>query len=154
MAEEEIFIWNRHNTILNFIILLKTVVFFFFLEKLDVGIMDVICGIEPDNDCRFVCSAGLRSTNIRFDTILAARIDQCNQILQVWHRFFFRFMMIFANYCKVQVSMELAFLEGESDVTIGYPGVCSSKAAGSDVIGIDLGTTNSCVAVMEGKVRT
>jgi hypothetical protein len=30
----------------------------------------------------------------------------------------------------------------------------SSKAAGSDVIGIDLGTTNSCVAVMEGKVRT
>lgn len=28
----------------------------------------------------------------------------------------------------------------------------SSKAAASDVIGIDLGTTNSCVAVMEGKV--
>lgn len=27
----------------------------------------------------------------------------------------------------------------------------SSKGAGSDVIGIDLGTTNSCVAVMEGK---
>ncbi|KAJ7542074.1 hypothetical protein O6H91_10G088200 [Diphasiastrum complanatum] len=27
----------------------------------------------------------------------------------------------------------------------------SSKSAGSDVIGIDLGTTNSCVAVMEGK---
>ncbi|KAH7431108.1 hypothetical protein KP509_08G030000 [Ceratopteris richardii] len=27
----------------------------------------------------------------------------------------------------------------------------SSKAAGSDIIGIDLGTTNSCVAVMEGK---
>jgi hypothetical protein len=26
-------------------------------------------------------------------------------------------------------------------------------AAGSDVIGIDLGTTNSCVATMEGKVR-
>ncbi len=50
--------------------------------------------------------------------------------------------------------MELVFLEGESDVTIGYPGDCSSKAAGSDVIGIDLGTTNSCVAVMEGKVRT
>jgi molecular chaperone DnaK (HSP70) len=31
---------------------------------------------------------------------------------------------------------------------------CSGKAAaGSDVIGIDLGTTNSCVATMEGKVR-
>jgi molecular chaperone DnaK len=30
--------------------------------------------------------------------------------------------------------------------------VYSSKGAGSDVIGIDLGTTNSCVAVMEGKV--
>jgi ABC-type uncharacterized transport system permease subunit len=74
--------------------------------------MDVICGTEPDNDFCFVCSAGLRSTNIGFDTILAARIDQCNQILQVWQQFFFRFVMIFANYCKVQISMELAFSEG------------------------------------------
>lgn len=29
----------------------------------------------------------------------------------------------------------------------------SSRPAGSDVIGIDLGTTNSCVPLMEGKVR-
>lgn len=28
----------------------------------------------------------------------------------------------------------------------------SSKPAAADVIGIDLGTTNSCVSVMEGKV--
>lgn len=28
----------------------------------------------------------------------------------------------------------------------------SSKSAGDEIIGIDLGTTNSCVAVMEGKV--
>ncbi|KAL6510647.1 Heat shock protein 68 [Orobanche hederae] len=27
----------------------------------------------------------------------------------------------------------------------------STKPAGSDVMGIDLGTTNSCVSVMEGK---
>ena len=36
---------------------------------------------------------------------------------------------------------------------------CSASAAshaagGADIIGIDLGTTNSCVAVMEGKVTT
>jgi hypothetical protein len=64
VAEEGIFIWNRHNTILNFIILLKTVVFFFFLEKLDAGIMLVICGIEPDNDyCLFVLQASEAQTS-------------------------------------------------------------------------------------------
>eukprot|EP00252_Welwitschia_mirabilis_P017759 TRINITY_DN393_c0_g1_i1.p1 TRINITY_DN393_c0_g1~~TRINITY_DN393_c0_g1_i1.p1 ORF type:complete len:687 (+),score=121.05 TRINITY_DN393_c0_g1_i1:223-2283(+) len=34
---------------------------------------------------------------------------------------------------------------------LGLSRAFSSKAAGNDVIGIDLGTTNSCVAVMEGK---
>jgi molecular chaperone DnaK len=43
-----------------------------------------------------------------------------------------------------------SWLRGLTNATRSY----SSKAAGSDVIGIDLGTTNSCVAVMEGKVRT
>ena len=32
-------------------------------------------------------------------------------------------------------------------------GSTSRFASGNEVIGIDLGTTNSCVAVMEGKVR-
>lgn len=47
---------------------------------------------------------------------------------------------------------------GESTLTFGCPTVCKFKLAifcSSDkikgaVIGIDLGTTNSCVAVMEG----
>jgi molecular chaperone DnaK (HSP70) len=34
-----------------------------------------------------------------------------------------------------------------------FPILFSAKPAGGDVIGVDLGTTNSCVAVMEGKVR-
>jgi molecular chaperone DnaK len=41
-----------------------------------------------------------------------------------------------------------SWLRGLTNATRSY----SSKAAGSDVIGIDLGTTNSCVAVMEGKM--
>ena len=34
---------------------------------------------------------------------------------------------------------------------------CSASGmamAGDDIVGIDLGTTNSCVSVMEGKVRS
>ena len=31
--------------------------------------------------------------------------------------------------------------------------LCSAKPAGGDFIGIDSGTTNSCVAFMEGNVR-
>ena len=33
-----------------------------------------------------------------------------------------------------------------------FSGSASRFASGNEVIGIDLGTTNSCVAVMEGKV--
>lgn len=45
-----------------------------------------------------------------------------------------------------------AFLSIISMFLIMGTGICSSKPAATDVIGIDLGTTNSCVAVMEGKV--
>ena len=34
-----------------------------------------------------------------------------------------------------------------------FPILCSAKPACGDFIGVDLGTANSCAAVMEGKVR-
>lgn len=55
--------------------------------------------------------------------------------------------MTIANSCYAVPSIRLLGVELSYSFCI-----CSSKGAGSDVIGIDLGTTNSCVAVMEGKV--
>lgn len=46
----------------------------------------------------------------------------------------------------------LSIIDQEYSLTLCHRR-CSSRPAGNDVIGIDLGTTNSCVSVMEGKVR-
>lgn len=48
--------------------------------------------------------------------------------------------------------VEWLFQFHSSVLTEVLPFNFSSKSAGNDVIGIDLGTTNSCVSVMEGKV--
>ncbi|KAI4318450.1 hypothetical protein MLD38_032151 [Melastoma candidum] len=52
-------------------------------------------------------------------------------------------------YRSLHGSVNPSWLGGKSLGPLCRP--FSTKPAGSDVIGIDLGTTNSCVALMEGK---
>lgn len=52
------------------------------------------------------------------------------------------------RFCQAVSSLHLIFR-----FNIRSASAASHAAGGADIIGIDLGTTNSCVAVMEGKVK-
>ncbi|URE08910.1 Heat shock 70 kDa protein [Musa troglodytarum] len=52
--------------------------------------------------------------------------------------------------CLLQLKVGLMLVLSVSDLC-ELADLCSSKSASADVIGVDLGTTNSCVAVMDGK---